>query len=192
MTAKDQPSSVAQELRGEIDRISDALIGAESYLRSLQADDGHWCGELEGDTILESEYALMLYFLGRQEDVRFRQLALHLRSQQLEGGGWARYPGGLAEVSISTKAYLVLLLDGDDASAGHMTRARETILRLGGLDATNSYTRLLLAIFGAYSWEDAPAVPPELVLLPRARTTRCRAATDPRDTPCLPSARRGG
>ena len=99
MTAPDSQTPAVRELSGEIDRISAALLGADSYLRSLQVDDGHWCGELEGDTILESEYALMLYFLGRQEDVRFRQLALHLRSQQLEDGGWANYPGGLAEVS---------------------------------------------------------------------------------------------
>ena len=38
--------------------------------RSRRAD-GHWCGELEGDTILESEYVLTMHFLGRTgEDAR--------------------------------------------------------------------------------------------------------------------------
>jgi squalene-hopene/tetraprenyl-beta-curcumene cyclase len=30
-----------------------------------QAPDGHWVGELQGDTILESEYVLLMGFLGR-------------------------------------------------------------------------------------------------------------------------------
>jgi squalene-hopene/tetraprenyl-beta-curcumene cyclase len=40
------------------------------------------------------------------------------------------------------------------------------IRRLGGLDATNSFTRIYLAIFGQYPWERCPAVPPEIILLP--------------------------
>ena len=36
-----------------------------TWLLSRQNADGHWVGELEGDTILESEYLLLLAFLGR-------------------------------------------------------------------------------------------------------------------------------
>jgi squalene-hopene/tetraprenyl-beta-curcumene cyclase len=39
-------------------------------------EDGHWCGELEGDTILESGYILTLYFLGRAEEDRVRKAAI--------------------------------------------------------------------------------------------------------------------
>src|SRR5688500_18365690 len=39
-------------LQSAVDRASAAL-----YRR--QADDGHWVGELQGDTILESEYILL-------------------------------------------------------------------------------------------------------------------------------------
>src|SRR5439155_19157581 len=37
------------------------------WLLSRQHTDGYWCGELEGDTILESEYILLLAWL-RQEN----------------------------------------------------------------------------------------------------------------------------
>ena len=47
-----------------------------------------------------------------------------------------------------------------------MVRARDTILTLGGIEACNSFTRIYLAIFGQCSWDDCPAVPPEIVLLP--------------------------
>ncbi|HKC13023.1 MAG TPA: hypothetical protein VKI41_13400, partial [Vicinamibacteria bacterium] len=36
-------------------RVGAAVESAQRYLLSLQAADGHWCGELEGDTIVESE-----------------------------------------------------------------------------------------------------------------------------------------
>jgi squalene-hopene/tetraprenyl-beta-curcumene cyclase len=48
-----------------------------------------------------------------------------------------------------------------------MVRARDTILRMGGLDACNSFTKIYLAIFGQYPWRRCPSVPPELVLFPR-------------------------
>ena len=142
------------------------IVRSRNYLLSIQFEDGHWCGELEGDTILESEYILTMHFLGRTEDARVRKAAEFIRRKQLDEGGWPIYPGGPAEVSASVKAYFVLKLLGDRADQPHMRRAREAILRLGGMDACNSFTRLYLAIFGQYPWERCPAVPPEIILLP--------------------------
>jgi squalene-hopene/tetraprenyl-beta-curcumene cyclase len=147
--------------------VSRALEAARRYLLSIQAEDGHWCGELEGDSILESEYLLTLFFLGRSAEPRFTKLAERLRRQQLPAGGWAIYPAGPAEVSASVKAYFALKLAGDDADASHMALARSVIRNLGGIEACNSFTRIYLAIFGQTDWSKCPAVPPELVLLPR-------------------------
>ncbi len=144
-----------------------AIRSAQDYLLSIQKEDGHWCGELEGDTILESEYILAMHFMGKTEDPRVRKAANNLRQQQSDHGGWSIYPGGPAEVSASAKAYFVLKLVGDDPEAPHMQRARKKILDLGGLDACNSFTKLYLSIFGQYEWKNAPAVPPEIILLPR-------------------------
>lgn len=151
----------------------DLIIGARSaveatqrYLLRAQHEDGHWCAELEGDTILESEYILALHYIGRTHEDRVRKAANYIRQHALPDGGWAIYPGGPADVSASAKAYFTLKLVGDDPAAPHMVNAREVIRRLGGLDATNSFTRLYLAIFGQYPWEKCPAVPPETILLP--------------------------
>ena len=146
--------------------VDNAVEAAKRYLIATQAADGHWVGELEGDTILESEYVLTMHFLGRSGEERVRKAAEHLRRKQLPDGGWAIYEGGPAEVSSSVKAYFVLKLMGDDPNAPHMARARYTILSLGGIEACNSFTRIYLAIFGQCSWDDTPAVPPEIVLLP--------------------------
>jgi hypothetical protein len=102
---------------------------AYDHLRSLQQDDGHFCGELEGCTILESEYVLLLQFLGRGDDERIPRAGAFIRAKQEPHGGWAIYPGGPTDVSTSVKAYFVLKLVGDDPNASHMVRAREAILR---------------------------------------------------------------
>jgi squalene-hopene/tetraprenyl-beta-curcumene cyclase len=146
--------------------VESAIEAAQRYLLSIQHSDGHWCGELEGDTILESEYMLTLHLLGRIGEERARKAAEYLRQRQLTTGGWAIYEGGPADVSASVKAYFALKLVGDDRDAPHMALARGVILSLGGIEACNSFTRIYLSIFGQWSWDDCPAVPPELVLLP--------------------------
>ena len=166
-------SDASEDLR---DRLQSAVEQAQHRILSLQRSDGHWCAELQGDTILESEYILLLHFLARGDDDRVdpelldagrvAQACEYLRSQQLDDGGWSTYPGGPADASPSVKAYFALKLGGDDPDAPHMRRARERILELGGIDATNSFTKIYLAIFGQWDWRRAPAVPPELILMP--------------------------
>src|SRR5262245_9771224 len=146
--------------------VRNAVSAAQRYLLSIQHADGHWCGELEGDTILESEYMLTLHFLDRGAEPRMRKAAEYIRRKQLPGGGWPNYEGGPPDVSVSVKAYFALKLVGDSPDAPHMAQAREVILRLGGIEATNSFTRIYLAVFGQWDWDACPAVPPELVLLP--------------------------
>jgi squalene-hopene/tetraprenyl-beta-curcumene cyclase len=147
-------------------RVGNAIDSSQRYILSIQQPDGHWCGELEGDTILESEYALTMHYLGRSDEPKVRKAARYLRRKQLPDGGWAIYPDGPPDVSASVKAYFVLKLFGDPPDAPHMVRAASTIRRLGGLDACNSFTKIYLAIFGQYDWSECPSVPPELVLFP--------------------------
>ena len=82
-------------------------------------------------------------------------------------GGWAMYPGGALEISGSVKAYFALKLTGHDPAADYMVRAREAIRAQGGADCVNSFTRFFLALLGQIPYSICPAVPPELVLLPK-------------------------
>ncbi len=149
-------------------KLIDLMIDAASrHLLGQRREDGHWCAELEGDTILESEYVLLLHFLGRGDDPRVAACCERLRSQQQKHGGWAIHPDGPADPSVSVKAYLCLKLAGDDPQSPRMAGARRAILRAGGLRACNSYTKLYLSIFGLWTWRRSPAVPPEIILLPR-------------------------
>lgn len=148
-------------------RLQEAISLASGYLLSLQAPEGYWLGELEADTTLESDYIVYLHVLGRPDAGRISKLANYIRRRQLSDGGWNIYVGGPAELNATIKAYVALKVAGYPADADHMIRASQRARVLGGLERSNSYTRFYLALAGALGWEKVPAMPPELILLPR-------------------------
>ena len=147
--------------------VGHAIRRTRQWLLDQQDDDGSWCAELEGDTILESETILVLAFLGRENTPLAQRAAAYLVRKQLPDGGWAKFPGGRLDISGSVKAYFALKLTGHDPAAEFMERARRAIRAHGGADAVNSFTRFYLALLGQISYEHCPAVPPEMVLLPK-------------------------
>jgi len=155
------------DLGGLAERLDEAIAAAQEWLLASQAEDGHWCAELEGDTILESEYLIYLHFIDRLAPVKLRKAANYIRAKMLPTGGWAIYPTGPLEISASVKAYLALKMAGDPAAAPHMIKCRDAILAAGGITATNTWTKIYLAMVGLYPWDGCPAIPPELMLLPK-------------------------
>lgn len=161
---------LASDLEQEPDSLSELVMTrAIDALVNLQNSDGHWVGELEGDTILSSEYILFHYHMGWEERDRdeLDRCLNFLRRQQNEEGGFSLYPGGPSDISASVKAYFALKLFGDDPESAHMLAARRRICRLGGIDACNTFTKIYLALFGQMDWSECPAVPPELILFPK-------------------------
>lgn len=149
------------------DQLLKGIARSRDYLLSLQDPDGYWCGELEGDSILESEYILLLAFLGKQHSEEAIQCANYLLDIQMPEGGWNMYPEGPIEISAAVKAYFALKLTGHSPDAEYMQRARKAILAAGGVEAVNSFTRFYLALLGVIPYSKCPAVPPELMLIPR-------------------------
>jgi squalene-hopene/tetraprenyl-beta-curcumene cyclase len=156
-----RPASRPTPPRAAIERSTAALF-------RIQAEDGHWCGELQGDTILESEYIFLMAFLGREHEDRALRAARYILSQQLPHGGWSNYSDGPPDINVSVKAYFALKLTGvGDLDSPAMRRARDVILALGGAAGCNSFTKFYLALLGQFPYDNCPAVPPELILLPR-------------------------
>jgi squalene-hopene/tetraprenyl-beta-curcumene cyclase len=159
------PSTPASEAP-EPGTLPGAIAQTRDWLLDQQHASGYWCAELEGDSILQSEYILLLAWLRREGSPLAKKCAQRLIDTQLPEGGWAMYPGGQLEISGSVKAYFALKLTGHDRHAEYMVRARDAIRKAGGADAVNSFTRFYLALLGQISYDHCPAVPPELVLLP--------------------------
>jgi len=151
----------------DVGRLESAIGAAQDWLLDRQATDGHWCAELEGDTILESEYLIYLHFIDKLDVVTLRKAGNYIRSKILPEGGWSIYPGGPMEISASVKGYLALKMAGDSVDAPHMVKSREAILAAGGVTSCNTFTKICLAMIGLYPWDGCPAIPPEIVLLPK-------------------------
>ena len=159
------------ERRGSLDRerLVHALKHGRDWLLSLQAEAGNWVFALEADTTIASEYIMLQRFLGRTISPGLQQrMSNYLLSRQLPDGSWGLYAeDGFANLSATVKAYFALKLLGYKAHSEPLVRARQIILSLGGAERCNVFTRIGLALFGQIPWHTAPAMPVEIMLLPR-------------------------
>ena len=158
------PPAPADGLDARIDR---AIGVAADSLRQRQAADGHWVFPLEADVTIPAEYILLEHFIDDIDAPLQARLADYIRRRQGEDGGWPLFHAGAADLSASVKAYYALKCAGDDPRAPHMRRAREAILERGGAAQCNVFTRITLALFGQIPWRAVPAMPLEIMLLPR-------------------------
>jgi squalene-hopene/tetraprenyl-beta-curcumene cyclase len=171
-TSSSSFASAAPQLRfGKIDdlssRVAASIDGARKFLFSQQHREGYWCGELEADTTLESDYLVLhtIFETGNRE--RFEKAGLYILRRQNQDGGWSIYPGGPSNLSASVKSYFGLKLAGYSPDHPAMARARKKILEMGGVTEVNTFTKLYLCFFGQYDYDAVPAIPPEIVLFPK-------------------------
>jgi squalene-hopene/tetraprenyl-beta-curcumene cyclase len=145
---------------------------AVRHLLETQHPDGYWRVDLTADSTLESDYILLQLWLYPPERGVWKpptralvDRALEsILARQLPGGGFNIYPEGPPEINASVKAYFALRAGGLAIDDPRVVRARDCILRLGGLQAANSYVRINLSLFGLYPREYTPSIPPEMIL----------------------------
>ena len=160
MSLAETDLEVAEAARGARDKGVDALL-------HRQHPDGWWKGDLESNVSIEAEDLLLRRFLGILNEDTLAATARWIRHCQREDGTWSPYYEGPQDISITTEAYVALRLAGDPTDASHMKTAREFILDSGGLQRTRVFTRIWMALFGEWSWDELPAMLPELILLPK-------------------------
>jgi squalene-hopene/tetraprenyl-beta-curcumene cyclase len=144
-----------------------AVERAVDHLRATQSPEGWWKGELETNVTMDAEDLLMREFLGIRTEQETAEAARWIRSQQRADGTWATFAGGPGDVSTTVEAWVALRLAGDRPDEPHLARAAAFVRDAGGVAATRVFTRLWLALFGLESWAELPALPPEVVFLPR-------------------------
>ncbi len=163
---QESASNLARQLFPRESVVAAATRSMEALLK-LQKPDGHWVFELEADATIPAEYILLDHFLDTINQPLHERMAAYLRSIQEEHGGWPLFRNGALNVSASVKAYFALKCVGDSPEAPHMVRARKAILKHGGAEQSNVFTRIQLALFGAVPWTAVPVMPVEIMLLPR-------------------------
>lgn len=151
---------------------SRALGRASDYLLSLRSAEGYWWGDLTADTTLESDFILLELWRhappksgewNPPSRALIDKAARSILARQNADGGFSIYEKGPSEISASVKAYVSLKLAG--VTGEQVTRLRERILQMGGIQAANSYVKINLSLFGLFPREYTPTVPPEGLLL---------------------------
>ncbi|CUU57917.1 squalene-hopene/tetraprenyl-beta-curcumene cyclase [Parafrankia irregularis] len=160
------PQPQPQPADAHRDPVVDTLARGRDHLLSLQADEGWWKGELETNVTMDAEDLMLRQFLGILTPATAQETGRWIRSQQLPDGGWATFYGGPSDISTTIEAYVALRLAGDDPQAPHMRSAAEWVRAAGGIAASRVFTRIWLALFGEWSWDDIPVLPAELSFLP--------------------------
>ncbi|MEO3812273.1 squalene--hopene cyclase [Sphaerisporangium sp. B11E5] len=143
-----------------------ALRAACDHLVGLRDPGGWWKGELETNVTMDAEDLLLREFLGVRSEQDTAEAARWIRSRQRADGTWANFHGGPGDLSTTIEAYTALRLAGDHPGEAHMRAAAAFARRGGGIEAARVFTRIWLAMFGQWRWDDLPALPAELILLP--------------------------
>jgi len=167
---KQASAQPAQPRYGRIDlgleQVSEGIKRATNWLLGLQHPDGYWCGELEADTMLESDYIFMHTLLGTGDRGKMERAVNEILRHQNADGGWSIYPNGPSNISLGVKAYFALKLMGWSPDHPALAKARKWILANGGVIECNTFTKIYLCFLGQYEYDAVPAVPPEIVLFP--------------------------
>jgi squalene-hopene/tetraprenyl-beta-curcumene cyclase len=164
------PDLAAAPVRAPVlrpDPLARTISRSGTALLDRQYQDGYWRFDLEADTTIPSEYILLQHFMDSVDAARHVRLCDYIRSRQLPDGSWPLYDGGPGNISATVKAYFALKMTGAVVDDPALARARAWVLAHGGAEASNVFTRILLATFGQVPWRTVPAMPAEIIWLPR-------------------------
>ncbi len=146
--------------------LRDALARAVDALFARQRPAGYWWAELQSNVSITAEVILLHHVWDRFDRVPHARAEHYVRSEQRAHGGWELAYGDGGELSVSIEAYMALRMLGVPASDPALVRGRAFILARGGIARSRVFTKLHLALIGAYPWGSLPSLPPWLMLLP--------------------------
>ncbi len=164
-TGLDANLTLGQEAMSSLDK---TITAARDHHFSTQYKEGFWVEELESNATITSEFVFLIHFLGiedryRDKREKIRNFLLHI---QRDHGGWDLFYGGPPDISCTIEAYIALKMLGVSPHEPAMEKARKVIAELGGVNSARVFTKIFLAMLGQSSWDDIPAMPVEVILLP--------------------------
>ncbi|MCI1859867.1 MAG: squalene--hopene cyclase [Sporolactobacillus sp.] len=151
----------ADQITAEINRLIQVL-------RHDQSADGSWNYPFETGVVTDCYMVILLRMLEIENDNLLHALVERIMSKQEPDGSWKLFHDEAdGNHSLTVEAYFALLysqfLKPEDI---RLAKAKKFISSRGGLKQTSTFTKIMLAINGQYSWQDLFQLPVEIVLLP--------------------------
>jgi squalene-hopene/tetraprenyl-beta-curcumene cyclase len=146
--------------------IAKAIAKSQDYFFSIQYPEGYWWAELESNVTITAEFVLLHKIWGTDNEKPLHKIEAYLRQEQRSHGGWELFYGDGGNLSTSVEAYMALKLLGVPQTDAAMVRARDFILKEGGISKSRIFTKFHLALIGCYDWRGVPSIPPWVMLLP--------------------------
>ncbi len=146
-------------------RLDSAIHKSRDFLLSQQTEEGYWVDELESNATISAELIFFMHLTKTVDLKKQKKITNYLLHKQRKDGSWPLYFGGPCDINSTVESYMALKIAGISADQPEMIRAREAILKNGGIKGTRVFTKIFLAMFGQISWEVCPAIPVEIILL---------------------------
>ncbi|WP_309144712.1 hypothetical protein [Bacillus sp. EB600] len=137
------------------------------FLIKDQDPDGSWSYPF--DTGIETDcYMIILLRLLEIDDEDFIQMLVNkIKSKQEQNGAWKLfYDEGDGNLALTIEAYYALLYSGIEKDADNMKKAKQFILKNGGIEKVNILTRVMLSLTGQCRWPRFFPIPVEILLIP--------------------------
>jgi squalene-hopene/tetraprenyl-beta-curcumene cyclase len=148
-------------------QLSQSIERSVDYFVRTQHQDGYWAGELEANATITAEYILFRRILGIEDTEIEQAAARQLLAWQVEGG-WPIFYGGPPDLNTTIESAVALQMAGLPLDHPALRQATDLARELGGLNQTRVFTRIWLAMLGALSWDEIPAMPVEMMFLPQS------------------------
>ena len=147
--------------------ICQALERGMHHLRSRQADDGSWEGEVVWCPMLAAQYVLTCHATRTPiEPARRVRLLRHFETTRLTSGTWGLHRLSEPYLFVTTLVYVAARLLGVDGDDPRLAPARRFIRDNGGVVAIPSWGKFWLAMLNLYPWKGVNPILPELWMLP--------------------------
>lgn len=143
-----------------------AVRRATDRLLDQQDAEGWWKAPFRTDVSYDAHDLFLRQLLGVLDERVAAASGRWIRSKQSEDGSWPLVFGGAGHLGTTVQAYVALRLAGHRPDEEHMLRCAAWVREQGGVGASQLTARVWLAMFGWWSWDDLPEIPPEIISLP--------------------------
>ncbi|WP_158736342.1 squalene--hopene cyclase [Alteribacillus sp. YIM 98480] len=150
-----------KQIEAEVNRLVNILI-------KEQNQNGSWSSPFETGISTDCYMIILLRTLEINDEEFIYKLVCRILNKQEENGSWKLFHDEeKGNISTTVEAYYALLYSAyRTKNDPGMRKAKQFILKNGGLNEINMFTKVMLALTGQYKWPHHFPMPVELLLLP--------------------------